>query len=120
MKRVIERTKPKQHILESIVVAHFREFPEDDKAIISIERDLLTRSGAQNKLLWMWNKIRVDFPEQFDAYAKMERERGYTILKDKDGALYLDELDPNRGRMSDEPKIECGIMCEIAETTYTG
>jgi hypothetical protein len=67
-----------------------------------------------------WNKIRVDFPEQFDEYAKMERERGYTILKDKDGAIYLDELDPNRGRMSDEPKIECGIMCEIAETTYTG
>jgi 3'-phosphoadenosine 5'-phosphosulfate sulfotransferase (PAPS reductase)/FAD synthetase len=67
-----------------------------------------------------WNKIRVDFPEQFDAYAKMERERGYTILKDKEGALYLDELDPNRGRMSDEPKIECGIMCELAEKSYGG
>jgi len=65
-----------------------------------------------------WNKIRVDFPEEFDEYAKMERERGYTILKDKTGAIYLDELDPNRGRMSDEPKIECGIMCEIAEMAY--
>lgn len=67
-----------------------------------------------------WNKIRIDFPKQFDEYAKMERERGYTILKDKNGALYLDELDPNRGRMSDEPKIECGIMCELAEKAYSG
>ncbi len=57
MKRVIERTKPKQHILESMIVGHFKDYPDDDKAIISIERDLLTRSGAQNKLLWMWNKI---------------------------------------------------------------
>ena len=67
-----------------------------------------------------WNKIRVDFPEAFDKYAKLERERGYTILKDKNGAIYLDELDPNRGKMSDEPRIECGIMCELAEKSYVG
>jgi hypothetical protein len=40
-----------------MIVSHFSQFPEDEKAIISIERDVLTRSGAQNKLLWMWNKI---------------------------------------------------------------
>ena len=65
-----------------------------------------------------WNKIRLDFPKQFKEYAVMERERGYTILKDENGAIYLDELDPKRGRMSDEPKIQCGIMCELAEQTY--
>jgi hypothetical protein len=54
---VIERKKEKRHIIESMIVSHFSQFPEDEKAIISIERDVLTRSGAQNKLLWMWNKI---------------------------------------------------------------
>ena len=67
-----------------------------------------------------WNKIRVDFPKEFQEYAELERERGFTILKDKNGPIYLDELDPNRGRMSDEPKIECGIMCEIAIANYSG
>ena len=57
MKRVIERKKEKRHIIGSMIVSHFSQFPEDEKAIISIERDVLTRSGAQNKLLWMWNKI---------------------------------------------------------------
>ena len=40
-----------------MIVSHFSQFPDDEKAIISIDRDILTRSGAQNKLLWMWNKI---------------------------------------------------------------
>jgi len=57
VKRVIERKKEKRHIIESMIVSHFSQFPEDEKAIISIDRDILTRSGAQNKLLWMWNKI---------------------------------------------------------------
>jgi len=67
-----------------------------------------------------WNKIRVDFPNEFKAYAELERERGYTILKDRNGPIYLDELDPKRGRMSDEPKIQCGILCEAAIKSYGG
>ena len=67
-----------------------------------------------------WNKIRVDFPKQFKEYSDLERELGYTILKDKNGPIYLDELDPNRGRMSDEPKIQCGILCESAIKSYGG
>ena len=70
--------------------------------------------------MWYWNKIRVDFPKQFDEYAKMERQRGYTILKDENGPIYLDELDPKRGRKSDEIAIQCGIMCEIAKKSYGG
>ena len=66
-----------------------------------------------------WNKIRVDFPNEFNAYAKLERERGYTILKDRSGPIYLDELDPKRGRISDEPKIQCGILCESAIKSYS-
>lgn len=56
-----------------------------------------------------WNKIRVDFPEVFESRSKLEREIGASILKE----CYLDELDPDRGRMSDEIPIDCSIMCMI-------
>lgn len=56
-----------------------------------------------------WNKIRVDFPEVFESRSKLEREVGQAILKE----CWLDELDPNRGRMSDEIPIDCGIMCML-------
>jgi len=67
-----------------------------------------------------WNKIRQDFPEEFKRMADFEKRKGYTVLKEpKTGEpLYLHDLDPNRGRFSDEPKIECGIQCEIAEAKY--
>lgn len=66
-----------------------------------------------------WNKIRVDFPEEFNRMAELERRKGYTVLKDKNGPVYLDELDPSRGKLSDEPQIQCGIFCEEAEQRYT-
>ena len=72
-----------------------------------------------------WNKIRKDFPEAFNKMAKFEREKGYTVLKEPTSKkpesgqpLYLDTLDPKRGNIKDEPKIECGIFCEMAEATY--
>lgn len=57
-----------------------------------------------------WNKIRRDFPEVFEERAKLEREIGRSCIK----GVFLDELDPNRGRIEDEVMEECGIMCEIA------
>ncbi|OUS29153.1 hypothetical protein A9Q98_06335 [Thalassotalea sp. 42_200_T64] len=67
-----------------------------------------------------WNKIRVDYPETFNRMAKLERRKGYTVLKEpKTGKpLFLDDLDPNRGRMSEEPNIECGIFCHAEEQIY--
>lgn len=62
-----------------------------------------------------WNKIREDFPEVFDLMAKREREIGATcmrqLIKGKKEPLYLDELEPGRGR--NEPPItgECGVIC---------
>lgn len=63
-----------------------------------------------------WNKIRVDFPDVFEARSKLEREIGASCIK----GMYLDELEPGRGRIEDEVMEECGIMCEIAysDTTY--
>jgi hypothetical protein len=67
-----------------------------------------------------WNKIRVDFPEVFESRAKLERELGYTILKESDGTpIYLDELDPNRGNMNTEIFPDCSIMCYLIGTEST-
>jgi len=56
-----------------------------------------------------WNKIRRDFPEVFAERARQEREIGHTCIK----GIYLDELDPNRGRIEDEVMEECSIMCQL-------
>lgn len=63
-----------------------------------------------------WNRIRKDFPEVFEGRAKLEREVGHSMLKDKNGPIYLDELDPNRGDMNTEIFPDCGIMCYLAES----
>jgi ribosomal protein L7/L12 len=57
VKRVIERTKPKQHILESMIQAHFKEYPDSDKAIIEIKDDKESRSVKQNRLYWEWVSV---------------------------------------------------------------
>lgn len=54
-----------------------------------------------------WNKIRVDFPEVFAMAAKIERIIGRSALN----GVFLDELDPSAGRMSEEPNIECSMTC---------
>lgn len=70
-----------------------------------------------------WNKIRVDFPEQFQKMATIEREIGHAVLKDVVGhtpegkrvyaPVYLDELAPDRGRFEKEPEIKCDMVCEM-------
>jgi hypothetical protein len=75
MKRVIERTKEKRHIIESMVVSHFSEFPEDDDAIIEIKRNLDSRSTKQNKLYWQWLTVMTE-----TGYTKDEM---HSILRDK-------------------------------------
>ena len=56
-----------------------------------------------------WNKIRVDFPDVFESRAKLERELNSSILKE----CFLDELDAERGRMSEEVSEDCGIYCML-------
>lgn len=69
-----------------------------------------------------WNKIRVDFPEVFDRMAKLERELDMSILRSEKGLgnrkkerLFLDELQPGRGRYSAESDFECSLLCSVAE-----
>ena len=59
-----------------------------------------------------WNKIRIDFPVQFQRMALLEREIGHAINKDKDGPVYLDKLDPKRGSFKNDLPGDCGFTCE--------
>lgn len=58
-----------------------------------------------------WNKIRVDFPDEFDRMAKLERKIGASC-----GKAYLDELDPNAGHYPSEPDMSCGLLCSAIIT----
>jgi 3'-phosphoadenosine 5'-phosphosulfate sulfotransferase (PAPS reductase)/FAD synthetase len=57
-----------------------------------------------------WNKIRVDFPEVFESRAKLERIIGREPIC---RGVFLDELDPERGRKEGPIVGDCGIMCEL-------
>lgn len=57
-----------------------------------------------------WNKIRKDFPTVFQSRAKLEREIGHSCIN----GTFLDELDPDAGRMEKEIMQDCGIMCYLA------
>jgi len=67
-----------------------------------------------------WNKIRIDFPAEFERMAKQERKFGHAINKTEkreDGKrigipCFLDELPPDAGNYKAEPNIKCGIICE--------
>jgi hypothetical protein len=62
-----------------------------------------------------WNKIRKDFPDVFEQMAKREREINATCLLElkngKKTRLFLDTLDPERGRMEAPITSECGVIC---------
>jgi hypothetical protein len=66
-----------------------------------------------------WNKVRRDFPEQFEELARVQELIGpsaYLFRDRKTGERYsLRDLPPNKGRYQDEPDNECGVMCELAE-----
>lgn len=58
-----------------------------------------------------WNKIRKDFPDVFKRMAELEREIGHSCIN----GVFLDELDQNAGRMSDEIMPQCSFACMEAE-----
>lgn len=87
---------------------------------LGIKRPLMYDLGYNNNNcigcvkggLGYWNKIRVDFPEVFERRAKLERIVGNAILEESNGTpIYLDELSPERGRMSNEVMTECDLFC---------
>jgi hypothetical protein len=65
-----------------------------------------------------WNKIRVDFPDDFDEVAGIQEEIGpgsYFFRDRQTGKRFgLKDLDPAAGR-HDEPLPGCSIFCDLAE-----
>lgn len=60
-----------------------------------------------------WNKIRVDFPQYFNKMAEMERYCNGSCLKDDNGPIFLDELDPERGLGLKPILPSCSLFCDI-------
>ena len=104
------------------------EFPLIDKGLTKEDAHaILARMGIKRPLMYdlgyrnnncigcvkggmgYWNKIRVDFPEVFASRAKLERDIGYSCLKE----CYLDELEPTRGRIEEEISQECSFFCQL-------
>lgn len=67
-----------------------------------------------------WNKIRIDFPETYNRMSELEQRLGTSILKDENGPIWLESLDPNRGNILGEPDIECSLFCQLAEEELRG
>lgn len=93
-----------------------------------------------------WNKIRVDFPAVFKCMGRTETLLGRTVCKmdmstvkkhhpniyeslgrpptknEKGNPTYwrprLNQLPLDAGSYPDEPEIQCGIFCEMAEAEY--
>jgi hypothetical protein len=62
-----------------------------------------------------WNKIRDDFPLQFNRMALEARRLDVKIIRIDGERRYLDELEPGTGDYQSEPEIQCGIFCEMAK-----
>lgn len=63
-----------------------------------------------------WNKIREDFPDVFQSRAKLEREIGRSCIR----GVFLDELDPEAGKMSKPVLEDCSILCYITANEMKG
>lgn len=117
--------KRAERIVESMP-EYGHEFPLIEKGLtkadahgiienLGIKRPKMYDMGYQNNNcigcvkggMWYWNKIRVDFPDVFYRMAKLEREIGHSCIK----GVFLDELDPKKGRADKEIMPECGIFC---------
>ena len=53
MKRLLQRNKPKAHILENMSRQTFKD-TKCDEVIVEMKPNKDTRSVKQNKLYWMW------------------------------------------------------------------
>lgn len=116
--------------LRKTMFEYFHEFPLIDQGLtkqaahglakeLGLQRPKMYDLGYRNNNcigcvkggMGYWNKIRVDFPKVFAQMAKLEREIGHSCIK----GVFLDELDPDRGRADKEIIPDCGILCYLAE-----
>lgn len=96
----------------------------DCKAILErqgIELPAMYRLGYSNNnciACWKggmgyWNRIRVDFPAQFQRAVEIGRAIGRSPLKKGGKPLMLHDLPPDAGRWDEDQPPSCGPMCEL-------
>lgn len=126
-----------QHRVERIqqtMSEHTHRFPLIEANITKQEAHAILRaSGIQRPVMYdlgyhnnncvgcikggmgYWNKIRIDFPDVFKSRAKLERLLGFPVIGK---GIWLDELDPTRGRHAGPICDDCGIMCETMAADF--
>ena len=79
---------------------------------MTLDTRTITVSDA-SRAVWVIG-IRYVWTSQkyLNAVQRLERELGCSCIN----GLYLDELEPGRGRMDMEIFPECGIMCYLMDT----
>jgi hypothetical protein len=115
----ITASNPKQEHLFPLIYINFtkKHAHEYLRKEIGIRRPLMYDMGYLNNNcvgcvkggMYYWNMIRKDFPDVFAKMAAIERDIGRSCIK----GVFLDELDPERGRKHKEIDFECGIACEL-------
>lgn len=116
--RILETMPKQQHIFPLIENNFAKENAHGLLHRLGIKRPIMYELGYSNNNcigcvkggMGYWNKIRIDFPDVFAERARQERLIGASCLN----GTYLDELEPNRGRMEDEIMEECGFICDWA------
>ena len=115
--RLVEAMPKQQHTFPLIEKGISKEEAHGMLAELGIARPVMYDLGYRNNNcigcvkggMGYWNRIRVDFPEVFERMAKREREIGHTCIN----GVYLDELEPGRGRFETEILEDCGIICQL-------
>jgi len=113
--RLIEYNPGQKHIFPLIEQAISKSEAHGILERAGIKRPAMYDLGYQNNNcigcvkggMGYWNKVRVDFPEVFESRSKLERRIGASCIN----GVFLDELEPTRGRMQKEVMPDCGIFC---------
>jgi len=88
MKRMLQRHKPKVHILENMTRATFKD-TDCDEVVVEMKPNTDSRSMKQNKLYWKWLKVFEETGNTQEAMhnylgemylgCEFEKVRGHTI-----------------------------------------
>jgi hypothetical protein len=114
--KLIENMPDQEHIFPLIDKKISKEEAHRMLKASKIERPAMYDLGYSNNNcigcvkggMGYWNHIRIDFPEVFKKRAEMERVIKASCIS----GVYLDELDPERGRHAAPIVDDCGILCE--------